>query len=287
MLKYSQNFINNTKILEECFKYISIPENEPVVEIGGGKGIITDMLLEKFENITVVEFDNNLFQKLQKKYACHPAVQIVHKDFLQHSLPTEKFNIIANIPFNVTANIIRKITGSDSNMQNAYLIMQKEAALKFVTNESKSETSLLSNLIQIRYTIEFLTTVNRRNFSPQPKHDAAFVHFARKQHSIFANEDQEEIFHDFLCFIFNRSKPLINDALVDIIPRKVATQILQKLKIKNNRRIKTLTFDEWLSVFNNIDFTLNESAKSTIRGSYRKLIKEQKGLQKVHRTRKY
>lgn len=172
-------------------------------------------------------------------------------------------------------------------MYNAYLIMQKEAALKFVTDESMSETSLLSNLIQIRYTIKLLTTINRRNFSPQPKHDAAFIHFARKQHNIFVTDDQEEVFHDFLCFVFNRSKPHTNDALADIIPRKVVTQILQKLKIKNNRRIKTLTFDEWLSVFNNIDFTLNERAMLAIKGSYRKLLKEQKRLQKVHRTRKY
>jgi 16S rRNA A1518/A1519 N6-dimethyltransferase RsmA/KsgA/DIM1 with predicted DNA glycosylase/AP lyase activity len=42
MLKHSQNLFNNTKILDECFKHVSIPGGQLVIEIGGGKGIITD-----------------------------------------------------------------------------------------------------------------------------------------------------------------------------------------------------------------------------------------------------
>jgi 16S rRNA A1518/A1519 N6-dimethyltransferase RsmA/KsgA/DIM1 with predicted DNA glycosylase/AP lyase activity len=287
MLKHSQNFINNTKILDECFKHVSIPGGQLVIEIGGGKGIITDKLMERFEKVTVIEYDNNLFQTLQKKYAPHSKIRIINENFLAYPLPTEDFNIVANIPFNITSGIIRKITGPDSCMQHAYLIMQKAAALKFVAERQGSETSLLSNLIQVRYAIHFLLSINRNNFSPQPKFDASFIHFERKQNNVFLNKDQEETFNDFLCFVFNRTKPIVADAIADILPKKIVNHILQKSKIKLNQRIKTLQFEEWVTIFKNIDFTSNTRAAMIIGGAHRKLIKEQKNLQKIHRTRKY
>jgi 23S rRNA (adenine-N6)-dimethyltransferase len=287
MLKHSQNFINNEKILEECFKHVSIPDNQSVIEIGGGKGIITDKLVERFEKVIVVEFDNNLFQRLHKKYSSHPKVHIQHEDFLNYSLPDENFSIVANIPFNITSDIIRKITGPDSNMQHAYIIMQEAAALKFASEKKESETSLLSNLIQVRYSIWLLLSIHRKNFSPQPKHNASFIHFERKRNDVFANKDQEDMFNDFLCFVFNRSKPFIADALADALSKKETKQILQKSKVQTNRRIKSLPFEEWIAIFKNIDFAQNTKAAGAIKGAYQKLLKEQGNLQKIHRTRKY
>lgn len=287
MLKHSQNFINNTKILDACFKYVSIPNNEPVIEIGGGKGIITDELIQRFNRVIVIEYDRNFFHILQKKYASCSNVIIKNEDFLIYSLPTECFSIVANIPFNITSDIIRKITGPDSQMQHAYLIMQKAAAQKFVAEKLGAETSLLSNLIQVRYNIHFLVSIHRKNFSPQPKYDACLIHFQQKQRDVFLNKNQEEMFNDFLCYVFNRTKPLVADAMTDILPRKIVNQILQKSKIKADQRIKTLQFEDWLTIFKNIDFISNVKESRTIKGAYHKLLNEQKRLQKIHRTRKY
>lgn len=287
MIKHSQNFINNNDIINECFRYVSIPEGGVVIEIGGGKGIITEKLVELFKNIIVVEFDKNLFEVLKKKFMSFSHVQIENTDFLTYPLPKEEFNIIANIPFNITSDIIRKITGEGSDMQHAYLIMQKSAALKFVPEYPGVGTSLLSNLIQIRYSIQYLLTIDRKNFSPQPKHDASLIHFRSKNKSVFLDKKQEELFRDFLCFMFTRSRPFIADAMSALFSRKIVNQILQKSKIKTSSRIKTLQFEEWLLLFRNIDFVSNKKILLVIKGKHKKLINEQRKLQKIHRTRRY
>lgn len=286
MLSNSQNFINNTALVIKCLESTDLPENELILEIGGGKGIITDEIIKKFSNAVVIEYDKDLYNKLKIKYTNNDKVKIVNEDFLKYKLPETGFSIISNIPFNITADILRKITGENSKLNSAYLIMQKDAALKFVSLSKGQETSLLSNLFQTDFKIEYLFDIERKNFSPTPKFDACFVLFERKKISDFKNPNEKDQFKDFLCYIFDRSRPILIDALTEIIQRKTANLILQKLKMDGKQRIKIIQYNEWLLIFNNLDKS-NLKMVKTYSNAYKKLLNKQSGLQKTNRTRKY
>lgn len=287
MLKNSQNFINNQNLVDKCFEFIDLPQNEKIVEIGGGKGIITDKLIKQFDSITVIEYDKELFKELKEKYKNNSRVNLLNENFLDFNLPKDKFSIVSNIPFNITANIVRKITNKNSNLNKAYLVMQKDASLKFVNNTKNGETSLFSNLIQVDFGISFLLNIDSKNFSPRPKFDASFILFERKKTPIFLDINEKRIFKDFLCYLFDRSRPEIIDALSALVNKKTANQLLEKLKINKNQKIKSVKFMDWVNLFKNIDFNLNPKINNVIRGSFQKLLHEQSNLQKINRTRKY
>lgn len=288
MIKNSQNFLNNKEVIEKCLSHTHFPEEELVIEIGGGKGIITRELVKRFNKILVFELDIKLFKNLQDMFNGILKLKVFHKNFLEWELPKENFNIFSNIPFNITSDIIKKITNHDSKLNQAYLIMQKEAIQKYVSiNKKNSETSLLSILIQIRYSIDFLMEINRKNFNPTPNFDAGLISFRRKDYYDFVSKNEENVFMDFICFLFNRSKPFILESFKDLLPKDLALQLLLKNKIDYKKRIKSVSYEEWLKLFKEINFPSNQKILILINGSYQKMIRSQIGINKIHRTRKY
>jgi 23S rRNA (adenine-N6)-dimethyltransferase len=286
MLSDSQNFINNNDLVKICLDLVELNNKEKIIEIGGGKGIITKELLKRFGKLTVIEFDKALSVRLKKIFLGNKNIEILNQDFLEYRLPNTRFNIISNIPFNITSNIIRKITDKNSQLNKAYLIMQKEAALKFVPINPRDETSLLSNLIQIEYEISYLLDIDKGNFTPRPKYDASFVCFEKKPVRYFKNIQTENLFKDFICYLFNRSRPILIDALTEILNKKIAHMLLKELEIDPKLRIKSVTFKEWLVIFNNLTLT-NLKSTNKIKGSYKKQLLQQNKVQKVNRTRRY
>jgi 23S rRNA (adenine-N6)-dimethyltransferase len=286
MLTNSQNFINNKDLVKNCLDLVELDKNEKIIEIGGGTGIITIELLNRFENITVIELDKTLSTQLKTLFSGNKNIEILNQDFLEYQLPKTKFSIISNIPFDITSNIIRKITHKNSQLNKAYLIMQKEAALKFVALRPRAETSLLSNLIQIDYDITYLLDINNKNFTPRPKHDASFICFSKKPLKVFKDIETENSFKDFICYLFDRSRPILIDALSSTLDKKIANTILVKSRINPNLKIKSVSFEEWLRIFNSLTFT-NLKLVKKITGSYKKQLLQQDKIQKVHRTRKY
>jgi 23S rRNA (adenine-N6)-dimethyltransferase len=286
MLSNSQNFINNSGLVLKCLESVDLPENELILEIGGGKGIITDEIIKRFLNTIVIEYDNGLYNKLREKYSKNDKIRITNEDFLKYKLPEIGFSIISNIPFNITADILRKITGENSKLNSAYMIMQKDAGLKFVAITKGQETSLLSNIFQTDFHIKYLFDIERKNFTPSPNTDACFVLFKRKIDSDFKNQNDKDQFKDFICYLFDRSRPILADALADILQRKTANLVLQKLRINGNQRIKTVQYGDWLSLFNGLDKN-NLKMVKTFSGAYKRLLNKHSGLQKINRTRKY
>ena len=198
MLKDSQNFINNKILVSKIIDCAKINKDVLIVEIGGGKGIITEELVKHYKKIIVVEADTRLFMNLLDKYKNVQSVEILNDDFLKCQLPEERYSIISNIPFNITADIIRKITSSNSKLEMAYLVMQKEAAYKFVQEKGR-ETSLLSNILHMNYNIENIFSIKRTNFTPVSKFDALLVLFKKKRKTDFSSEQQ--IFLGIFCVI--------------------------------------------------------------------------------------
>lgn len=289
MLKHSQNFINNKGLIQKIFDSIDLDKNIPILEIGPGRGIITSETLKRYKNVIVIEADNTLAKKLKRKYENNDNIRIICGDFLKYKLPREKFNILSNIPFNITSDIIRKITSENSTLDRAYLIMQEAAAYKFVEIEGR-ESSLLSKLLHINYNIRFLFKISKENFTPRPKYGAALVLFEKKHpRDLLIKPRESERFRDFLCYIFDRSRPNIGDALLTVTQNKknVVNLVLQRINLNKDLKIKAVSFIDWVNIFHMLGIGNNWKLQKAIRGSYKKLLIYQSNLEKIRRTRKY
>ena len=177
--------------------------------------------------------------------------------------------------------MIKKIT-QETKLKTAILIMQKEAGLRFVGLPNE-KSSLISNILQINYDLNFLTKISRNEFTPKPKVDACIISIKRKD----KNEDTDERwFKDFLTVVFTKAKPLLKDALKSVFTKVQINNICTKNKIKPNTHIRSITFTQWVSLFNVFETHSDKSMKLKTKGAYKKLLKEQSKLEKSHRTRK-
>lgn len=282
----SQNFIDNPRLVATLLGMTDVGGSDLVIEVGPGTGVITKQLAERAGTVIAVEQDPGLVGKLMHDVVRqHPNVQVVTGDFLDYSLPDHGYKVVANIPFNLTADIIKKLfMGQENQPDSAYLIMQKEAAGKF-TGEPKA--TLTSTLLAISFEVATLNRINRRAFVPTPGVDAAFVAFI-KRHEPLVNEREMGDFRDFVAYGYvhtQRGRPILNSFNDVFTPTQ--RKIMEREPGLEGVKIGDLDITHWVSIFETFKKYASQDRKIIIRGSMAKLAKEQSQLPKAHRTRRW
>jgi 16S rRNA A1518/A1519 N6-dimethyltransferase RsmA/KsgA/DIM1 with predicted DNA glycosylase/AP lyase activity len=141
-IELAQNFLIDHKLVQEIVTSSNISRKDAVIEIGPGEGIITNQLAKIAGTIVAVEVDYELFKKLSDRFRETKHVKIIHGDFMNFSAPDGEYKVFANIPFNLTSDIVRKLLDSPNPPITAHLIMQMEAAMKFAGIPSETEFSV-------------------------------------------------------------------------------------------------------------------------------------------------
>ncbi len=140
-----------------------------IIEIGSGKGIITDEIINRMNyesQVIGVEIDRKYGEYLKMKYISNERVRISIEDFLEFSLPKKRFTIISNLPFNCTSQILNKILNPQSSMEEALLIIQKEAAIMFMGSPNNNLKSLKAYPF---WDFKIFHEFNKRDFNPLPE----------------------------------------------------------------------------------------------------------------------
>ncbi|MCL2373050.1 MAG: 23S ribosomal RNA methyltransferase Erm [Defluviitaleaceae bacterium] len=174
----SQNFLTSKRIIHGLIAKTNITASDHIIEIGPGKGHITDILLEHCAKITAIELDHKLYSRLQLKYDGHSKLCLHYQDFMQFNLPASgEYKIFSNIPFSRTTDILRKLTECKNPPTQAWLIMEKGAARRFMGHPRESLRSLAIKPIFDMSIVHFF---NRHDFHPIPGVDVVMLHMKRK-----------------------------------------------------------------------------------------------------------
>ncbi len=147
-LEDSQNFLYNDKPVGQLIEISNIDKGDIVIEIGPGNGIITKQLAKRCGMVYAIEYDPYLYKKLKKMFCNIENVEIQQGDFLEFMLPEkQRYKVFSNIPYNITSAIISKLTSLHNPPEDAYLIVQGEAAKKYAGSPYNKESmqSLLFN----------------------------------------------------------------------------------------------------------------------------------------------
>ncbi|WP_419162398.1 rRNA adenine N(6)-methyltransferase family protein [Candidatus Palauibacter sp.] len=144
-----------------------VKRSDLVVEIGPGRGILTRELARRCREVVAVEFDGALSEALRTRFPSDDRVTIVRSDFLRFRLPDVPYKVLGNIPFNRTAAIVRRLVQAGSPPQDAWLVIQREAAERFAGSPCSRET-LSSLLLKPWWQIEIVRRFCRTDFDPPP-----------------------------------------------------------------------------------------------------------------------
>jgi len=233
-----------------------------VYEIGPGNGIITAVLARIARQVIAIEKDPELAHRLRERFRLVRNVEVVEQDFLDYTFrtprtdsvlyrrlgqrtPASEYKIFANIPYNITSQIVRKILYEASDIGETHLILQKEAAQKFSGSPKESLCSILAKPF---FEFQILSHLRRTDFWPVPNVDSVLLSIKRRPRPLIDTPDVAP-YRDFVQYGFGRWKPNLKLAFKHTFTYKQWKRIARDLGFPLNATPTELSFKQWLNLY--------------------------------------
>lgn len=246
-----QNFLISEapirKMIEEC----NVSEKDTVLEIGPGKGILTRVLLDTGAQVIAIEKDDSLIPVIQAtfpKEIISGQLKLIHADVLEIDIKDilhSPYKLIANIPYYITGEIIRKFLESDFHPSTMALLVQKEVAERIVAKDGKE--SILSISVKVYGEPKYGGTVKRGLFRPIPNVDSAVLIINNISKEFF-RDISEQRFFELVKKGFSQKRKQLKGTLGEMI----GIGKLEEAIGDATRRPETLTKEEWKKIVKNL-----------------------------------
>jgi len=250
-----QNFLTDENLARKIVSSLEIKPEDTVVEIGPGQGVLTKYIQELTDDFFAVELDRQIAGQLEEKFGGN--VRIIHRDFLKIDLAEDIFakrknkgrlKIIGNIPYNITTEIIFRLTENRNLVSSAVLMMQKEVAQRLTSSPGTKDYGILAVLIQLYSVPKILFSVPPEAFFPKPRVVSSVVKFD------FPDKIHPETDYGLLKEIvkksFGKRRKTMRNSLKEFFTEKEIDP--GKIDFDFTRRPESLSIEEFLSLTENI-----------------------------------
>lgn len=166
-----QHFLEDLNHAANIVNQVPLTPSLAVVEIGPGEGVLTDMLVQKFGNITAVEVDDDAVNLLSDRYAPEE-LTIIHSDVLRWNMPKTLHgptHIVGNLPYNISSPIFFMLLENRGLVASGTFMLQKEVAERICSGPGSKKYGILSVLLGVYFDCEYQFTVPPEAFRPPPK----------------------------------------------------------------------------------------------------------------------
>ena len=280
-IHYAQNFLKSQSLVERLLDRCDIGPDDVVYEIGPGRGIITACLAQRCRKVVAIEKDPVLADALRSRFSSTANIKIHECDFLEYSLPRGPYKVFANIPFNITSAIVTRLTTSPVPPDDTCLIMQKEAAQKFLGEPCES---LYSLLLKPCFALEIVHRFKRSDFAPGPRVDVVMLRLSKRGPPLLSRAEMP-LFRDFVVYSFTTPQPSLRRSLKSVFTPRQFKLLCHNLNLDFDTTPTSICFEQWLGLFDGFKQLAQPQAIYTILGSEMRLRQRQGRLEKIHRTR--
>ena len=220
-----QNFLIDKNIIKKIVSLISIKDKN-VVEIGPGKGALTEEILKKKpKSLTLIEKDNEFSEKLKIRFSGDKSIKIINEDILNFNLEREmKSNsiIFGNLPYNISSQILIKILRFNKwppNFHNVVFMFQKELGEKIAGKFKTKDYGRISIISSYRLKIIKKFLISPNCFFPKPKINSIILHFKPKDNILFKIKKITNL-EKITNLFFSNKRKMINKSLKKIFTDK-------------------------------------------------------------------
>ena len=243
--RLGQNFLIDFGALDRIIDEVKEANPSQIVEIGAGLGTLTRELAKIADRVIAVELDRRLVGILKRTVGQQEKVEIRRQDFLSFSFAEEfadsKAFVVGNIPYRITAPILKHLVAQRDHISSALLLTQREVAAKITHSPGKDGTSL-GVLVQAYAHVRVLCSVQRTLFFPVPDVDSTLWRMS------FLDEDRfnanAEDFFAVVRAVYGKRRKMIRSALRDLFPSRDIEEILLSLNIDPTLRGEALSFPQ-------------------------------------------
>jgi 16S rRNA (adenine1518-N6/adenine1519-N6)-dimethyltransferase len=250
--RYGQHFLTDTRALERIVDALAPAAGDTVVEIGPGRGVLTDRLRGRCRRLLALEIDRDLVRHLRERYADDPVVEVVEGDALEadwSALAGGPYLLAGNLPYYITTPLLFRVLARP-RPRRAVLLMQREVAARLVAAPGTAAYGALSVNVQVTAAVTLVARVSAGSFHPKPTVDSAIVQVTPLDaHSSAIDADEE--FRRFVQAAFGmRRKQLLRVVRELWQPdASKAAGILAALELAPSARPEVLTPDDFVRLF--------------------------------------
>lgn len=249
--RLGQHFLTDRHALERIVDALEIGPGETVVEIGPGRGALTDLLAERAAHLIAVEIDRLLIPVLTDRYAAVPNVRIVEADVLEISLGSlveGPFALIGNVPYYITTPIIFQALRPPRPTRMVFLV-QREVAERIAAPPGDRTYGALSANVQALADVHIAGRVSAGSFHPKPKVDSAILRLTPRAEPLVSAEE-ERPFQHFVQAAFGQRRKQIRRVLRELFSIDVAgaEAVLRECAIHPEARPETLSAAEFVAI---------------------------------------
>lgn len=202
--EYAQHFLRSPQLVAELVGHSNIRRNDIVYDLGAGSGVIASVLAGRCKQVVAVELEPEALKTLRNNLGHVGNVTIIEQDILKLTPPETPYKIFANIPFSLSAGVVRKFTEAKVQPTSMYLITQKQFARKLVPG-SDHFTSQLSAAIGPWFSVRIRKPLRRTDFTPPPAVDTVLLEIKLRDQPLLPTHDIQK-YRDFTARSFAEQK---------------------------------------------------------------------------------
>jgi len=270
--KLGQNFLIDKNIVKKVIKAVELQSKDIVLEIGPGLGVLTKEIAKKVKparntthnvaggKVIAVEKDTNICQILKQTFKDFKNVEIINKDILKINFQFSKnYKIVANLPFYITAPVIRKFLENKHPPKEMVFIVQKEVAQRICSKpcphryakrcRRAPKMNILAVSVQFYAKPKIISYISKKSFWPQPKVDSAIIKIVPQKK--YKDVDIDLFFKIVKAGFAHPRKQLANNLSKMLkLDKKELSSLLLKNNVQPIQRAETLFIKDWIKLSN-------------------------------------
>lgn len=251
--RFGQNFLIDHGIIRDIVRSIHPQKADHLVEIGPGKGAITELLADSCDHLTVIELDRDLVPWLKVKFEKHPdftlyqadALQFDFAQLIQNEMP---LRIVGNLPYNISTPLIFHLLSYATKVRDMHFMLQKEVVKRMAAQAGDSAYGRLGIMVQYYCAVENLFEVPPTAFDPAPKVDSAIVRltpYSELPHKATNVKTLETLVN----VAFQQRRKTLRNALKQLLE----PDIIEQLPIDTSVRAEEISLSEYVATSNLLD----------------------------------
>ncbi|HSA55956.1 MAG TPA: 16S rRNA (adenine(1518)-N(6)/adenine(1519)-N(6))-dimethyltransferase RsmA [Gemmatimonadaceae bacterium] len=250
--RFGQHFLADPGVLERIVEALDPGPGATVVEIGPGRGALTDRLAARAARVIAVEIDRDLVALLRERYAEQGSVRVVEGDALKvdwAALAGGPYRLAGNLPYYITTPLLFRAL-QPPRPERSVVLVQREVADRIVAAPGSKTYGALSVNVQLVAHAEIVARVPAASFRPRPSVDSAVVRLLPRVHPLLSDDEAAPLRH-FIQGIFGFRRKQMVRVLRELrgVDADAARRVLSAAAVAPDVRPETLPPDAFLRLF--------------------------------------
>ncbi len=255
-----QHFLIDGRIADRIVEVAGIEPEDTVLEIGPGKGILTERLLRRTRHVTAVEIDRNLLMLLNDKFGKIEGFKIVEADILKVDLNElfknvyGRIKVVSNIPYNISTPILEFLCRNRALVSEVVIMVQKEVAERLMSKPGSKDYGLTTLNLALCARVSTVMDVKPDAFSPQPEVMSRVISLVLSENLLYSLES-EEMFRTITGIAFRQRRKMMRNTVIPYmislgISKSDVLRLLSTVGIDPASRPETLDVEDFVNLSN-------------------------------------